>query len=93
MRTGLVSIVLGALVLASPALAQGQERKIAVTGWPPYTFGADLATILQTNSTLRKGCVVNGQRAQMSTGWLCVQGKVDAPIAGRARRPVPVVQP
>jgi hypothetical protein len=66
-----------------PAGVQGQEKKAMITGWPPYMFGADVNTIFQANSTLKRECVVNGQRTRERAGWLCAQGKVDAPIAGR----------
>jgi hypothetical protein len=84
MRTALVGVVLGALLLPSPAVAQGPEKNTAITGWPPYTFGADLATILPANSTLKKGCTSGDQRIQEPPGWLCLEGRVDAPISGRA---------
>src|SRR3989442_14638168 len=84
MRTAFIGIILVALIVTSPVGAQDQEKKTAITGWPPYTFGADLTTILQANGTLKKGCVVNGQRIREPAGWLCVQGKADAPIVGRA---------
>ena len=64
MRTALSGIILIALILALPVWARDQEKKTAITGWSPYTFGADLATILQANDTLKKGCVVNGQRTR-----------------------------
>lgn len=86
MRTMLVTIILGTLLLGSVTLAQEQRAKTTITGWPPYTFGADLATVLQANSNLKRGCVMNGQRAEESAGWLCVQGNVDAPIGGQSHK-------
>ena len=53
-----------------PVAAQGQEKKTTITGWPPYMFGADLNTIFQANSTLKRECVVNGQRTRERAGWL-----------------------
>ena len=84
MRTMLVTIILGTLLLGSVTLAEEQRAKTTITGWPPYTFGADLATVLQANSNLKRGCVMNGRRTEESAGWLCVQGNVDAPIGGQS---------
>jgi hypothetical protein len=84
LRTALVGVILEALLLASPAVAQGPEKKTTITGWPPYTLGADLATILPANSTLKKGCTSGDQRIQEPAGWVCMEGRVEAPISGRA---------
>ena len=86
MRTILVTTILGTLLLGSVTLAQEQRAKTTITGWPPYTFGADLATVLQANSNLKRGCVMNGRRTEESAGWLCVQGNVDAPIGGQSHK-------
>jgi hypothetical protein len=74
------------VLVTLPVVAQDQEKRMTITGWPPYTFGADLNTIMQTNSTLKKECVLGGQRVREAAGLLCAQGIVDAPIGGQPYR-------